>query len=100
MGRDTVGKSLMLMFYFSNNYSLLVKWVEISQEEMTFLFLCRLKTADWGNSLCGAEQCSTMLNTAVPKLRAIKYPSNTTMEDKLTLHAANNFLWEESELNP
>lgn len=29
-------KSLMLMFYFSNNL-LLVKWVEISQNEMIFL---------------------------------------------------------------
>lgn len=38
MGRDTAGKSLMLMFYFSNNFSLLVKWVEISQEEMILYF--------------------------------------------------------------
>lgn len=52
-----------------------------------------------GNGLCGAVQCGTMLNAAMPKLRAIKYSSKATMEDKLTLHAANNFLWEVSELS-
>lgn len=35
-GRYCRQNSLMLMFYFSNNCSLLVKWVEISQDEMIF----------------------------------------------------------------
>lgn len=52
-----------------------------------------------GNGLRGAVQCSTMLNAAMPKLHAIKYSSNTTVEDKLTLRAANNLLWEDSEIS-
>jgi len=84
----------MLMFYFSNNSLLLVKWVEISQDKMIFFVACKQMTL--GNGLRGAVQCSTMLNAVMAKLHAIKYSSNATIEDKLTLHAANNFLREVS----
>lgn len=43
-----------------------------------------------GSGLYRAVQCSLVLNAAVSDVCAIKYSSDTTTEDKLTPHVANN----------